>query len=294
MKVAVTGASGLIGRQLVSDLMSEGYEVIKLTSSKNKTGVYTDYSLDDLKNKLVDVNTVVHLAAKRGGEKEISRFVSDAVLTQNLYEACIHNDITNIIFASSISVYSNQDNMPWVENSLDVPISVYGINKLTCEKIGELYNQKFGTKIKNLRLAHVFGPFEKNNYMINKFIRQAYNKKELNVISNDFEKREFIYVKDVSKGIIKALRKSDIYGNYNLGTNSWYTNEEVALIVNSAFQNNGNIKVTKKPDSKGISSIMNSELSMKDLGYKSQFTLLEGMQDIERMMRGMEHVPEIF
>ena len=39
---------------------------------------------------------------------------------------------------------------------------------------------------------------------------------------------------------------------------------------------------------------MNSELSMKDLGYKSQFTLLEGMQDIERMMRGMEHVPEIF
>ncbi|EST90322.1 hypothetical protein T233_00625 [Vagococcus lutrae LBD1] len=294
MKVAVTGASGLIGRQLVSDLMSEGYEVIKLTSSKNKNGVYTDYSLDDLKNKLVDVNTVVHLAAKRGGEKEISRFVSDAVLTQNLYDACIHNDITNIIFASSISIYSNQDNMPWVENSIDVPISVYGINKLTCEKIGELYNQQYGTKIKNLRLAHVFGPFEKNNYMINKFIRQAFNKKELNVISNDFEKREFIYVKDVSNGIIQAIRKPDIYGNYNLGTNSWYTNEEVALIVNYVFQNDGNIRVTKKTDSKGSSSIMNSELSMKDLEYKSQFTLLEGMQDIERMMRGMEDVPEIF
>lgn len=109
MKIAVTGGSGFLGKYVLERLVSENYYPVILTR-KNIKSEYeariTDYSKDNLVNQLYDIDAIVHLAARRGSQGKISEFHDNEILTQNLYDACFERGISNIVYASTISVYS--------------------------------------------------------------------------------------------------------------------------------------------------------------------------------------------
>ena len=113
---------------------------------------------------------------------------------------------------------------------------MYGVSKFSCELIGNIYNKKYNMNIKNLRLAHLYGFNEKNNYMINKFMRQAFNNQPLKLNSLGV-KREFLYAKDAASAIVMAISKSDIFGTYNVGSEESLNNYEVANSINNIFEN---------------------------------------------------------
>lgn len=294
MKVAITGGTGLVGTALVEELDNLGIDYIILSrqTSKNNKIMSTNYSKQSLLKILKDCDSLVHLAANRGPTSQIESFHNDESITQNIYDVCVELDIKNIVFASSISVYSDVNNLAWKEKQTANPVSMYGISKLSCEMIGNIYSKKHNLKIKNFRFAHLFGKNEQNNYMINLFMRKAFNNEELTLDTQSTAKREFLYVQDAAIAIVKGLKNRKISGTYNIGSNIRLTNYEVAKYINVAFQNNNNMKILNADlKDSSSSSYMENYKAKKELNFEATYKFTEALEEIYYHMKGKENVP---
>lgn len=159
-RIAITGASRFLGGYVIERLKADGYDLIGLSRSDKDIGIdtkTTDYSIESLKEVLNKVDGIVHLAASRGSSGKIEDFHQNEIITQNIYEAARELSIKYVVYASSISVYSNEDNLPWKESQFPEPVNMYGISKLASEAIGNIYSRKYDMYIKSLRFAHLFG-----------------------------------------------------------------------------------------------------------------------------------------
>ena len=292
MKVAVTGGTGFLGQHVVEKLRKNGDDVVILSRKSLPGTIQTDYSIESLTPIFNDVDAIVHLAAKRGSQGKKREFQDNEVLTQTLYDAALENNIKNVVYASTISVYSGEETLPWSEKTLPRPPLMYGVSKLTCEMIGNLYNDKNGMRIKNLRLAHLYGPNEQNNYMINLFFRQAFKNEILTLNTQSTAKREFLYVKDAAEAIIKALKRPSQKGTYNIGSDVILTNEEVADKINQVFINHDHLEVVHpdRPDT-SVSSYMDNQLAEAVLDFKPQYTFEQALLEIFKDLKEQDDVP---
>lgn len=297
MKIAITGGTGFLGNYVIEYIKKSNNIPVILSRGTNRSinGCefrITDYSIPDLVEKLFDVDAIVHLAATRGSQGKISEFHDNEIMTQNLYEACFERNIRNIVFASTISVYSNESTLPWSEIQLTSPELMYGVSKLACENIGNIYSEKKGLFIKNLRFAHLYGFNEKNNYMINRFFRQAFHSEQLILHANSVARREFLYAKDAAKSINLALKQGALSGTYNIGSGEALTNYDVANTINIIFGNKGNLVVKDPTSDEGIrSSYMDSSKAKEELNFSIDYTFFEALTEIYKLMGGLEHVP---
>lgn len=297
MRVAITGGIGFLGRYVIDILkdenitpiiLSRGNREIVETLNEVRT---TDYSKEDLLTKLADIDAVVHLAARRGGQNQIFEFHDNEVLTQNLYDVCLQLNIYNIVYSSTISVYSGENTLPWTEKVLPAPQLMYGISKLTNEYLGNIYS-KMGLRVKNLRFAHLFGFNEKNNYMINRFFRQAFHREQLVIHTKSIAKREFLYAKDAAKAILFALKHKDLSGTFNIGSGEAFTNFEVAKIITNVFNNPHDVLVENPNASETISSsYMDSSKAYEELKFRPDYSFTEAVSEIYDLMRGLDDVP---
>jgi len=296
MRVAISGGTGFIGSYLIDELLSKDITPVILT--RNKTNhhkenyIVTDYHYDSLISQMKEVDAFIHLAFKRGKHGRISEFHENEIITQVLFDVCKDLKIKNIINASTISVYGDPKELPWSEKSIIKPDLMYGVSKFTNECIGNIYSDKYNMCVKNLRIAHVFGFNEKNNYMINKFMRQAYLKQTLEIDYPARAKREFIYAKDVAKAIRLSL-SCDKTGVFNIGSGINLTNEEVAININNVFENNNNLSIKNK---KGIEilneSYMDSSKAYQFFGYRSDYSFDDALKEIYEQMKELKYVPE--
>lgn len=301
MRIAILGGSGFLGKYVVETLKNKNYIPIILTRGlANRISLteeyrVTDYSKDDLVKKLKDIDAIVHLAAKRGSQGQISEFHECEIITQNLYEACYELGIKNIVFASTISVYSDQKQLPWCETQVPSPKLMYGISKLTCEHIGNLYSEKCGLKIKNLRFAHLYGFNEKNNYMINLFFRKAFNKEQLRLNTISISKREFLYAKDAAKAIELALSKKNLRGTFNIGSGIALTNFEVAQSINEVFDNNKPIFIIDENAVENITeSYMDISYAKNELDFSPDYLFKDAVKEIFELMKELDNVPILY
>lgn len=301
LKIAITGGTGFLGKYVIEKLKKRGSVPIVLTRNKNnnRKSSYehrvTDYSKIDLLDKLSDIDAVVHLAAKRSSCQVISEFHSNETLTQNLYDACYELNITNIVYASTISVYSDERLLPWTETQYPEPISMYGISKLTCEHIGNIYSAKKSLYVKNLRFAHLYGFNEKNNYMINLFFRRAFNHKELVLDSRSIARREFLYVKDAAKAIELAVNQPLLKGTFNIGSGEALTNYDVAQTINKIFKNSDNLFIKNSSSEEQIqSSYMETCKAREILKFSPDYTFVEAVSEIYALMKELEYVPILY
>ncbi|MGG3987026.1 NAD-dependent epimerase/dehydratase family protein [Bacillus smithii] len=298
MRIAVTGGTGFLGKYVVEYIKKENYTPLIISrnitdnSKKDYEWRITNYTKEDLIDKLFDVDAVVHLAATRGSQGMISEFHDNEILTQNLYEACYELNITNIVYASSISVYSNEKLLPWTEEQPPLPKLMYGVSKLACEYIGNIYSEKKGLHVKNLRFAHLYGFNEKNNYMINRFIRQAFHREQLVLHAKSVAQREFLYAKDAAKAVVCALKQGKLSGTFNIGSGEALTNYDVANHINNIFENKGNLLIEDPTADEGIrSSYMDSSKAKSVLGFWPDYTFSEALTEIRTLMKGLDYVP---
>jgi len=155
MKIAITGATGLLGRCLVQrlteyDLMLLGRSGAKLRENyheREKNKLYeTDYSLESLTQILASAEALVHLAV-RPTSKEFRNF-SDYYwmihTAENVFRACSTSAIQNVVFVSSAMIYSPDVNqIPYVESEAVHPSTLYAVCKMTAENVGFFHNLNF-------------------------------------------------------------------------------------------------------------------------------------------------------
>lgn len=240
MRIAVTGASGFIGSELLAVLNKmEGVSVTGLTrgASAEQAGVewrVTDYSPESLESVLDGIDTVIHLAGVRGTENDPAKFAVNVQMTENLLKAMKKCGAGRIVFASTMSVYNDDSLMPWKE---DIPLggrSAYGDSKAACEK---LIRECEGITYGIARIAQVVGEGEKRRGMMNVFLDTAREHGTIKVMGKSVLKKQYIYVKDLVNVLAMLAAGTDSCMVVNVGMQDAYSNLEVAQIVNEVFEN---------------------------------------------------------
>lgn len=281
MKVAITGATGVIGIELMSLLQKSHIDFLALTRKNyiRKYYITTDYSIQSLKYILDGIDIVVHLAATR--EEDISLGYkgvdSNVEITENILKAMSETGVRKLIYLSSISVYSDLKLLPWKETQAVTPKTFYGLSKLTCEYLCRLYESR-GIQSIIFRCAHVL-VLENRRYMISRFLNSAAQRETLCVIGKSLVKREFIYVKDVARAILWAIYQEEHLGIFNLGTGIGSTNLEIAETINLIFGNEGNLEYRCDIPEGIDDSFMCVDL-LRKCGFETMYDLESSIKDI--------------
>lgn len=277
MKIVIVGSEGFIGRTLVRDALHDGNEVVGVdipaVSSVTDAG-YTYLCVDRLDDTaLSGADGMVLLAAKRPiGAFTLDDYFGNIGIIQKNLELALANGITNIVFASSISVYSGEQ-LPWTETDYSVPLNLYGASKLACENIGLLISRTKGLRFKALRFGHVIGPNEKNGFFVNLTVQNAREKKTQTIYGSGEQKRHYIAVPDVSRAVLCALKKPDEWGVYNIGMEQTYTNTQVVETVNRVFDNEGNAVNDMSKQMIGGDDGMSVTKAQEKLGFTAAYDL---------------------
>lgn len=278
MTVLVTGAAGFIGRHLVEELINQNYEVIGIDNFSNSNYVENqrlnikNIDVTDVKklNNLSDnVDTVFHLAAVGSVARSIKdpnfTFNNNVIGTKNIIDFVIRRGAT-LNFASSSSIYGKNNEVPMKVKTWTSPISPYGASKLSCEAMILGYAESFKFNHNIFRFFNVFGPNQNFNSIysaaIPKFMVAALKGSSIEVFGTGEQTRDFTYVKDLVKLIVKIHLDDKFYNSpVNLAFgNSTSVNKIIELIQIITGKNLNIIYLPKR-----ISDIENSYASTDDI-----------------------------
>ncbi len=237
MKALVTGCAGFIGSHLVERLLKEGYEVKGIDSFtdyysraikeeniaraiKNKSFSFIEEDITQMK-RFPDADYVFHLAAQAGVRaswgKDFEIYIRDNVLaTQKLLEFYKQKRIKKFVFASSSSVYGDAE-LPMKEDSMLKPVSPYGVTKLAAENLCYLYCKTYNIPTVSLRYFTVYGPRQRPDMAIHKFVNAVLNDEEISVFGDGMQTRDFTFIDDVLDATILAANNDAVGEVFNIG-----------------------------------------------------------------------------
>ena len=274
MKILITGSSGFIGYHLAKKLMNKVKilgidnhnkyysEIIKLRRlkilKKNKNFSFKRVDLTNKKELELTIKNfkpqvVFHLAGQPGVlysfKNPKSYHTNNTEATKTLCEICLKYNVEKFIFGSSSSVYGKQKKFPIKETSKLNPQNPYAISKLNSEKI----LKKIFKKKKNyiiFRFFTVYGPHGRPDMFIHKFLNAIKNKKPVKLHNSGLNYRDFTYIDDVVKILIKSINKKLKYRLYNICRSSPILTNELVEIIKSKFKKK-KIRLIKTPFVKG-------------------------------------------
>jgi UDP-glucuronate 4-epimerase len=257
--VLITGAAGFIGSHLCERLLDEGLSVIGIDNFddfydpmikrnnisnciKNKNFQLIEADIRDksaMDQAFGGIEIIVHLAAKAGVRPSIAEplLYSDVNIngTMVLLEAANKQKVGKFIFASSSSVYGNNEKVPFSEDdNVDFPISPYAATKKACELICHTYHHLYGIDLTCLRFFTVYGPRQRPDLAIHKFSNLIEQEQPIPVYGDGSMMRDFTYIDDIIDGIIAAMNRCEGFNIYNLGESEPVTvNDLISAIENA-------------------------------------------------------------
>jgi UDP-glucose 4-epimerase len=300
-KILVTGGAGFIGSHLVEELVGKGCNIVIL-DDLSRSGLQNIKSLldrgilrlvkGDICNKEVvdealrDVDGVFHLAAITSVPFSVEfpklAFRVNVDGTKNLLEACLCHSVKRFIFASTCAVYGEPEYLPVDEEHPLVPISPYAESKLRAEMVCREFQETQGLGITVLRPFNVYGPRqEMNQYagVISKFIERLRHGKPPLIFGDGLQTRDFIFVKDVVKAFMLALKNKASVGQvFNVGTGLPTSINELADLLIELFGANNIIAEYANPR-KGDIKHSYAEIAQirKSLDFEPHYSLREGL-----------------
>ena len=237
MRALVTGCAGFIGSTLTDRLLCDGYEVIGIDrfsdyyarglKEQNLSSAMKHPRFTLLEEDILDMDTfpsvdyAFHLAAQAGVRaswgQSFDIYTRDNIqATQRLLEFYKSQKIRKFVYSSSSSVYGDVE-LPMREDRMVQPVSPYGVTKLAAEHLCSLYWTNYGVPTVSLRYFTVYGPRQRPDMGINKFVRAALNGEVITVYGDGTQTRDFTYIDDIVEANVLAAT-SDIRGEvFNIG-----------------------------------------------------------------------------
>lgn len=225
--VVVTGAAGFIGSSLCEALLLAGWRVVgvdaftesydpaekranlaELVTHRAFQLVESDLALADLRSILEPADAVVHLAAESQQSQSwgglFSRYVERNVLaTQRLLEVAAEARVARFIYASSSSIYGSAD-APSKESDIPQPASPYAVSKMAGEHLAAVHASN-GMRVLVLRYFSVYGPRQRPDMAVRKFIDAAITGQPLTVYGDGKQVRDLTFVDDAVQATSAAL-----------------------------------------------------------------------------------------
>jgi UDP-glucuronate 4-epimerase len=234
VQVLVTGSAGFVGSHTCEALLDLGHEVRgvdaltdyydveqkkrnlrTLEQFPGFTAVNADLATAALPELLDGVDVVIHLAAQPGVRASwkdgFPHYATQNVLvTQRLLEASREADLSRFVYASSSSVYGRASAYPTSEDAPTRPFSPYGVTKLAGEHLCSLYAENWGLPTVSLRYFTVFGPRQRPDMAMHRFIVDALAGRPVHVFGDGEAVRDFTYVGDVVAANLAAATKAGV------------------------------------------------------------------------------------
>lgn len=229
-------------------------------------------------------DAIIHLAAKAGVRPSIQDPVgyqrANVIATQNLLEFAKDNGIRQFVFASSSSVYGVNPNVPWNEDDHVLqPISPYASTKVSCELMGHVYSRLYGIRFLGLRFFTVYGPRQRPDLAINKFVRLVEGSEPIPVFGDGSTRRDYTYVDDIVGGIIGALYYNKTrYEVVNLGNDQTMTLSQMIASIEEVVGKKAIID--RQPQQPGDVPQTWADITKARqlLGYKTQTAFEDGVR----------------
>lgn len=246
----VLGANGFIGSHLVDALAEAGHTVRAFDRYGSKGPIYNksdnveqfvgDYlNKGDLSQALDDVDYVFHFISTTtpitAENDPIIDIETNLKTSVELFKLCVEKNIQKVIFASTGgAIYGSADVESFKESDVASPVSPYAIGKLAIENYLHYFSLKHGLPSVSLRISNPYGerqPMNRKQGVIPIFLENMQNDIPLTVYGDGSMVRDFIYVKDLAKMVVKVFEAAETDTVYNLGSGR---GESVADIITMA------------------------------------------------------------
>lgn len=253
MNIVILGAAGFIGTNLALKLSQDENNFVTVVDEKleyfnaclNKNNVRLQAINYFDRNNLDDVisgnDILYHLVSTNNptsSNRHIGAEIEDNIdISIKIFDSCVKNHIKKVLFVSSGgTIYGNVEKYPIVEDDTTNPITTYGIQKLTIEKILYLYGYVHGLDYAIARISNPYGPYQRPNGrlgVVTTFAYRAYKGETLTVYGDGGVVRDYIYIDDVVDALLK-IAKSNMSKSekiYNIGSGAGVRVVEVIDII---------------------------------------------------------------
>ena len=290
MVVAITGASGFIGRYAIEALSAAGYRPISLgRGGAGTAGVEhraTDYSSASLMGALEGVDAIVHLAGRRMTREDdpvdlAPFFTPNVLVMKHLTEAAAAVGAQRLVFASTIAVYTPTGEAPYSEDAPVRPLNAYGLSKLAAEHYLDALAHRSGFSALSLRFSAIYGDGEKGTPALMSFVNQAQLGQTLNIKGDPNYEIDELYVRDAAAAIVSAVERTSACGTINIGSGVGARLLDIAETVNEVFGEEGNLTITGSPASTRTCRRMSIDRAADMLGWTPSYSLREGLLDFK-------------
>ena len=239
-KILVTGGAGFIGAAVVKKLLKAGHFVVNIDNLNNYYSEklkrdrllsifkvsetfkcrykFIELTLENKKEldqvfKKYNLTIIINLAAQAGVrysiENPLSYINSNIVGFINVLEACRNNNIKNLVYASSSSVYGGNSKLPFSEaDQVNNQISLYASTKRSNELMANTYTHLYGFPATGLRFFTVYGPWGRPDMAPMIFAKAILKEEPLNIYNAGNMRRDFTYIDDVVDAVIKCAFKA--------------------------------------------------------------------------------------
>ena len=314
MQILITGGAGFIGSTLADKLLKLSTSFQNNINNKiiiidNFNDYYSpelkdlnikhnlanpDYKLyrgdicdRNLVNKIFknhEINCVIHIAARAGVrpslEDPLEYVRSNIEGTINILEAMRKNNVKKIVFASSSSVYGNCKAEKFTEDlKVTEPISPYAATKSACEQFLYTYSKLYDMQALCLRFFTVYGPRQRPDLAIRKFIELIEQDKPIPVYGDGTTMRDYTYIDDIVNGIMSAINYDKTpYEIINLGGGSPVTLNEMIATIEKVLGKRAKIERLPMQPGDVDRTVADITKAKRLLNYNPQTTFEEGIR----------------
>ena len=302
MNILVTGCFGFIGFNFLKTVLEDYSKDFNVTgidslnnpySELNYESIKEDYNFQFFKENIVNINNfefdsndidlVINFAAESHVDTSIYNpnvFIESNILgVNNLLKFCINNDIDNYVQISTDEVYGSTENDLFLETDKLNPSSPYSASKAGADMICNSYMKTYGLKIKTIRPANNYGPYQQPEKLIPFSVSNILEKKEIEIYGEGLNVRHWLYVKDTVNGIIKVIEKGKEGEIYNIGSGVYFNNNELAIKLLEKFDLTiDSIKYVKDRPGHDFKYAVNFE-KLLNLGWKPEYEFDQALDE---------------